>query len=113
MDEATSLAGVSAVTSSSLHVAEHRSKRHCLCPTNRARVSEAPALTSRMRDGRTICPRASMSCLSVDGSEISFRYPYDSGVTGKDRQIFARGAPCRSEERRVGKECRSRWSPYH
>ena len=24
-------------------------------------------------------------------------------------QIFA----CRSEERRVGKECRSRWSPYH
>ena len=28
-----------------------------------------------------------------------------------------RGIPCmivyRSEERRVGKECRSRWSPYH
>src|SRR5579863_2750375 len=23
------------------------------------------------------------------------------------------GCPCRSEERRVGKECRSRWSPYH
>src|SRR3712207_8220197 len=22
-------------------------------------------------------------------------------------------APARSEERRVGKECRSRWSPYH
>src|SRR5256885_6594411 len=22
-------------------------------------------------------------------------------------------APSRSEERRVGKECRSRWSPYH
>ena len=21
--------------------------------------------------------------------------------------------PARSEERRVGKECRSRWSPYH
>ena len=21
--------------------------------------------------------------------------------------------PIRSEERRVGKECRSRWSPYH
>src|SRR2546430_12844947 len=30
---------------------------------------------------------------------------------------LANGAPCirgdRSEERRVGKECRSRWSPYH
>ena len=23
------------------------------------------------------------------------------------------GATSRSEERRVGKECRSRWSPYH
>src|SRR2546430_7447940 len=23
------------------------------------------------------------------------------------------GSPPRSEERRVGKECRSRWSPYH
>src|SRR2546427_2935513 len=25
----------------------------------------------------------------------------------------SRGASARSEERRVGKECRSRWSPYH
>ena len=28
----------------------------------------------------------------------------------KNKQIFLL---CRSEERRVGKECRSRWSPYH
>ncbi len=26
---------------------------------------------------------------------------------------FVSGIPARSEERRVGKECRSRWSPYH
>ena len=27
---------------------------------------------------------------------------------------YSRGGPSsRSEERRVGKECRSRWSPYH
>ena len=26
---------------------------------------------------------------------------------------FALSNPDRSEERRVGKECRSRWSPYH
>src|SRR3712207_8669344 len=26
---------------------------------------------------------------------------------------IARDQPQRSEERRVGKECRSRWSPYH
>src|SRR3712207_7619526 len=27
--------------------------------------------------------------------------------------LFRLGGPWRSEERRVGKECRSRWSPYH
>ena len=28
-------------------------------------------------------------------------------------EVSATGLPGRSEERRVGKECRSRWSPYH
>src|SRR2546421_2246355 len=28
-------------------------------------------------------------------------------------QNFCQRLDCRSEERRVGKECRSRWSPYH
>ena len=28
-------------------------------------------------------------------------------------EVDRRGKPYRSEERRVGKECRSRWSPYH
>ena len=27
--------------------------------------------------------------------------------------IQSKAIPVRSEERRVGKECRSRWSPYH
>ena len=27
--------------------------------------------------------------------------------------VRVEGRVCRSEERRVGKECRSRWSPYH
>ena len=30
-----------------------------------------------------------------------------------DRQLYALKLDGRSEERRVGKECRSRWSPYH
>src|SRR2546429_9589406 len=30
-----------------------------------------------------------------------------------DLSDFPTGAQMRSEERRVGKECRSRWSPYH
>ena len=30
-----------------------------------------------------------------------------------DDYMRGRAADIRSEERRVGKECRSRWSPYH
>ena len=33
---------------------------------------------------------------------------------GKDLEaVFQKVLDYRSEERRVGKECRSRWSPYH
>ena len=35
---------------------------------------------------------------------------YDAGI--KNVQVV-RATASRSEERRVGKECRSRWSPYH
>src|SRR2546425_6127486 len=31
----------------------------------------------------------------------------------RDERVALGGDPRRSEERRVGKECRSRWSPYH
>ena len=33
--------------------------------------------------------------------------------TGPAPSIEAASKASRSEERRVGKECRSRWSPYH
>ena len=35
--------------------------------------------------------------------------PYEDGFIG----VFRGEQTNRSEERRVGKECRSRWSPYH
>src|SRR5260370_22133913 len=35
------------------------------------------------------------------------------GPTGVGKTEIARRLAKRSEERRVGKECRSRWSPYH
>ena len=35
-------------------------------------------------------------------------------VVVKEQEYVMAGGPLfRSEERRVGKECRSRWSPYH
>ena len=38
-------------------------------------------------------------------------FPYIMNQTfGK---MFSKNKRSRSEERRVGKECRSRWSPYH
>ena len=36
---------------------------------------------------------------------------FDHGVMGLSLAGYS--MPIRSEERRVGKECRSRWSPYH
>ena len=44
------------------------------------------------------------------------RRKQDAGtLSGGEQQMLAicRGLMGRSEERRVGKECRSRWSPYH
>ena len=38
-----------------------------------------------------------------DGEEAPLQAPYDAVILDLGR----------SEERRVGKECRSRWSPYH
>ena len=35
------------------------------------------------------------------------------GIVGNIFYVFQIDLPTRSEERRVGKECRSRWSPYH
>ena len=42
-----------------------------------------------------------------------FGIPYHGISSGKLRRYFSLQNFTRSEERRVGKECRSRWSPYH
>ena len=58
-----------------------------------------------------------------DGAQLAVndlmkRERYRSKFTGKKRYGIIQGdsiwhVTARSEERRVGKECRSRWSPYH
>src|SRR2546430_12095202 len=59
------------------------------------------------RNGRDDLP-----LLRRDQALIGFLRPLASPLTV--REIAATGAMAfRSEERRVGKECRSRWSPYH
>ena len=45
--------------------------------------------------------------LEVEASDFLKRH------SGRSMGGFVKTLLCRSEERRVGKECRSRWSPYH
>src|SRR5256885_17014952 len=49
-------------------------------------------------------------CRLVEGQ--AFESP-DRGFLAEARRSIRTGGTERSEERRVGKECRSRWSPYH
>ena len=58
----------------------------------------------------------SVRALLVDietGKEVAASiYEYPHGVM-EEHIPSGKKLPVRSEERRVGKECRSRWSPYH
>src|SRR5258707_10404407 len=59
------------------------------------------------------CPRDRTVIAPIARSKISFLGKLACTIrasTGFFRQFHKRS---RSEERRVGKECRSRWSPYH
>ena len=47
------------------------------------------------------------------GRVIEIYGPESSGKTTLAIHAIAEAQKQRSEERRVGKECRSRWSPYH
>src|SRR5256885_5525772 len=53
-------------------------------------------------------PASGRLCYANAGQDLPFRRQAD-----EVHELHARGMPLRSEERRVGKECRSRWSPYH
>ena len=47
---------------------------------------------------------------------VEFPFPsllFYEGRTYGQPEVVRISLPQRSEERRVGKECRSRWSPYH
>ena len=65
-----------------------------------------------------------LKCLEAEGIDLVFGYPggaviplfdalYDNKSIRVIRTAHEQRTSSRSEERRVGKECRSRWSPYH
>src|SRR2546422_2952256 len=64
------------------------------------------ALPISMRVGQPLPPPVPRPTLALDG------IVWDGGVSPTALVEGFSGIE-RSEERRVGKECRSRWSPYH
>src|ERR1051326_4291311 len=68
------------------------------------------AAPSRANPARAGGPGASGQLLSL-GSEVCAIPGNSSQKNSRRSRIFP--PRMRSEERRVGKECRSRWSPYH
>src|SRR5205823_10283683 len=64
-------------------------------------------IRDKLVTGVQTCALPIYSCASEISAQIVFS-ALDSSVAGDIEEEFAR-----SEERRVGKECRSRWSPYH
>ena len=62
-----------------------------------------PLSEGRVRDEFVMCPWHGWEYSVVTGK----------GPAGYDEEQVPVFAVERSEERRVGKECRSRWSPYH
>src|SRR3712207_3137482 len=71
------------------------------------RMSHAPARIGRVADhGRPVEVGAPANVVLYDPSVRRVVDPAESAS-------LSRNTPYRSEERRVGKECRSRWSPYH
>src|SRR6267142_2795564 len=69
--------------------------------------------SSRRRHTRLTCDWSSDVCssdLALPVPRLSPRVYLEFDYASGDKSP---GGGVRSEERRVGKECRSRWSPYH
>src|SRR5258708_14339927 len=75
----------------------------CALPISKSRRKELPVPSRRWVFFRWV--RATPFCEILGIKEWSMRWGRCSAG--------AHGLATRSEERRVGKECRSRWSPYH
>src|SRR5260221_649663 len=70
-------------------------------------------IANKRRHTTSLCDWSSDVC-SSDLSKMTQMYLVLAGVpAGILTFTFIANVPLRSEERRVGKECRSRWSPYH
>jgi len=80
------------------------------------RIGREPVIFVRDREGTAhvlanrCAHRGTTLCWAARGNSRSFVCTYHGWTFALGGELI--GVP-RSEERRVGKECRSRWSPYH
>src|SRR3989449_2396527 len=87
----------------------------------RERFIREVELTSRLSHPHIVPILAADECLFVPYGPDGLCYyvmPYIEGESlrarlEREQRLPPQDAVRRSEERRVGKECRSRWSPYH
>src|SRR3712207_6410197 len=75
---------------------------------NRLAAEAAPELVAV--EGISTDTAASLLTAAGDNAQAT-GLPFRSSAP--IRLSISSAASCRSEERRVGKECRSRWSPHH
>src|SRR2546430_17665456 len=79
--------------------------------TPRDYVASLEAITGLVRELDRAAGEAGTVGVGIPGTVV----PH-TGLVKNANSVWLNGRPLgrdRSEERRVGKECRSRWSPYH
>ena len=69
-------------------------------------IIKKPA-TAGMENRKTVVLQSHLDMVHQKNNDTVFDFSTE-GI-----KMLVDGDLCRSEERRVGKECRSRWSPYH
>ena len=63
---------------------------------------------------KNFTPKLNLELLKILNKEVNIPLVLHGGSGNPDEEVTASvSLGVRSEERRVGKECRSRWSPYH
>src|ERR1017187_4316158 len=96
-----------------------RFTQHIL-PRGFVHIRQFGFLTNTQRSARlalarqllAVAPGPPAPSASVTADTSTYRCPHCNGEMRIGPNLSARQLFSRSEERRVGKECRSRWSPY-
>ena len=86
--------------------------------TEKSRLYISPSNAEDIASNLMVPQRTFKAFDSLAKVKRAFALPVSMGAPKDEREALnmafdSAGGYSRSEERRVGKECRSRWSPYH